>query len=288
MSYIAFVKPIGAVLLTTSVLFLSGVPAPAAELTASAIPAAPIIDGDPAEWNDVAGITVPLTGSGGVSEVELKAAIHGDRIFVLAVWKDATESRLHKPYKWDENARSYQRTGQLEDRLAVSLAMTGDFSASKLSGAEFSADVWHWKASRSDPAGIAQDKMWKVSQSEFPKGKAFKTEDGQTIWLARSSDKGDRLYRPVKYDVKDRDLMPRYEVNLSPAGSIADVSARGKWRDGRWFLEMSRKLDTGNADDAVIPASGAILIAVAAFNDIDGRNHSSSDVIILRTAGASN
>lgn len=288
MSYIAFVKPIGAVLLTASVLFLSGVPAPAAELTASAIPAAPIIDGDPAEWSGVAGITVPLTGSGGVSEVKLKAAIHGDRIFVLAVWKDATESRLHKPYKWDENARSYQRTGQLEDRLAVSLAMTGDFSASKLSGAEFSADVWHWKASRSDPAGIAQDKMWKVSQSEFPKGKAFKTEDGQTIWLARSSDKGDRLYRPVKYDVKDRDLMPRYEVNLSPAGSIADVSARGKWRDGRWFLEMSRKLDTGNADDAVIPASGAILIAVAAFNDIDGRNHSSSDVIILRTAGASN
>ncbi len=288
MSYIAFVKPIGAVLLTASVLFLSGVPAPAAELTASAIPAAPIIDGDPAEWSGVAGTTVPLTGSGGVSEVELKSAIHGDRIFMLAVWKDATESRLHKPYKWDEGAGSYLRTAQLEDRFAVSLAMTGDFSANKVSGAEYTADVWHWKASRSDPAGIVHDKMWKVSQSKFPKGKDFQTEDGQTVWLARPSDAGDRLYRPVKYDVKDKDLMPRYEVNLSPTGSIADVSARGIWRDGRWILEMSRKLDTGNADDAVIPVSGEILIAVAAFNDIDGRDHNSSDVIILRTAGASN
>ena len=101
--------------------------------------------------------------------------------------------------------------------------------------------------------------------------------------MRRTSDEGDRLYKPVKYDVKQDDIMPRYEVNLTPTGSIADVLAKGVWRDGRWYLEMARDLDTGHSDDAVIPASGSIEIAVAAFNNVDGRKHSVSEVLTLRT-----
>lgn len=262
--------------------------ASATELRAAAVAQAPVVDGRSSEWSGVPGVTVPLVGNGDVDEVELKAAVHGERIFMLVVWKDQTESRLHKPYKWDEGAGRYQTFGQLEDRFAISLAMAGEFSASKLSGAEFTADVWQWKASRSDPAGIAHDKMWRVSRSEFPKAESFTTKDGQTVWLTRQSDAGDRIYRPVKYRQKERDLMPRYEVNMSAGGSIADVSAKGVWKDGFWYLEMSRLLDTGHDDDAVIPASGDIAIAVAAFNDVDGADHSSSDVITLRTGSVSN
>ena len=47
---------------------------------------------------------------------------------------------------------------------------------------------------------------------------------------------------------------------------------------------MSRKLNTGHADDAVIPAAGEIKIAVAAFDNKDSKNHSTSDVIVLRTS----
>lgn len=246
------------------------------------------VDGDLGEWNAVDGITVPLTGNGGVDSVELKAAVRGDRIYVMALWNDTTESRLHKPYQWNDDAQAYQRTKQLEDRFAVTLAMAGDFSESKLSGAEFTADVWHWKASRSDPAGVAHDKMWRVSRAAFPKAKEFRGDQGETIYIARPSDAGDRLYRPVKYTERAEEIMPRYEVNLSATGSIADVEAKGVWRDGRWRLEMSRKLDTGNPDDAVIPKSGKIEIAVAAFNDIDGRYHSTSGKIILQTSAGMN
>ena len=246
------------------------------------------VDGDLGEWNAVNGITVPLTGNGGVDSVELKAAVRGDRIYIMASWADTTESRLHKPYQWDEAAQAYGRTKQVEDRFAITLAMDGDFSADKLSGAEFTADIWHWKASRSDPAGVAHDKMWQISRTAFPKSKEFRSDQGETIYIARPSDKGDRLYRPVKYTERAEDIMPRYEVNLSATGSIADVEARSVWRNGRWHLELSRKLDTGNPDDAVIPDTGRIEFAVAAFNDVDGRYHSASGKIILQTLAGMN
>lgn len=226
---------------------------------------------------------IPLTGRGGVDSVEMRAAVRDGRIYVLAIWADRDESILHKPFKWDESASAYKKTRQMEDRFAISLKMSGDFAASKVGGNAFEADVWHWKASRSNPAGIAHDKWWKVSKTPFEKSKEWPTPDGKIVYLARISDAGDRLYKPLKYTSKQGDLMPRYDVNLSPTGSIADIAAKGVWRDGRWYLEMARDLDTGHDDDAVIPASGSIEIAVAAFNNVDGSKHSASDVLTLRT-----
>ena len=245
------------------------------------------VDGDISDWDGIAGITVPLTGEGGVDSVELKAAIRGDTIYVLAVWEDSTEDILHKPYKWDEAAGSYKSTKRMEDRFAIALRMSGDFSANKIDGHEFEADVWHWKASRTNPAGIAHDKMWKVSKAPFKKAKEWTTPDGGTVYVARISDEGDRLYKPLKYNTKYEEVMPRYEVNLNPQGSIADVRAMGVWRDGRWYLELSRLLDTGHADDAVIPRSGIIDIAVAAFDHVGSENHSVSEVITLKSEGPS-
>ena len=255
-------------------------------LTAATTSQTITLDGDSADWNGIEGITVPLTGKGGVDSVELRAVIKDGRIYVLAIWDDSSENRLHKPYKWNESAGKYKKDRQKEDRFAISLHMSGSFSANKIDGSPFEADIWHWKASRSDPAGIAHDKWWKVSKEPFEKAKEWPTPDGGVTYVARISDTGDRLYKPVKYETKQDDLMPRYDVNLNAAGSIADVAAKGVWRDGRWVLEMSRDLDTGNADDAVIPASGSIDIAIAAFNNVDGRKHSVSEVLTLRTGGS--
>ncbi len=241
------------------------------------------IDGNTADWEGIAGVTVPLSGKGGVDFVEMRAAIRDGRIYVLAIWYDSSKNILHKPYKWNAGAGEYKKDKQKEDRFALSLRMSGTFSANKIDGSPFEADVWHWKASRSNPAGIAHDKMWKVSKTPFEKAKEWPTPYGGVVYLARTSDEGDRLYKPVKYNVKRDDIMPRFEVNLTPTGSIADVQAKGVWRNGRWYLEMARDLDTGHSDDAVIPASGSIEIAVAAFNNVDGRKHSVSEVLTLRT-----
>ena len=220
--------------------------------------------------------------------MQLTAAIHGDRIYLLAIWDDPTKDDLHKPYQWNEATHSYDKTERMEDRFAIAFAMSGDFSANKLDGSEFTADVWHWKANRSNPAGLAHDKWWRVSRTPFERSREFRTIDGGTVYIARPSDAGDQLYKPVRYHLKQQDVMPLYEVNLQAQGSIADVSVKGVWRDGRWYLELSRRLDTGHADDVVIPPASTIEIAVALFDDIshnvvDGGAHSVSEKLVLRT-----
>jgi hypothetical protein len=240
----------------------------------------------------VAGIVVPLSGTGGADRVELRAAIRGDRIYVLAIWDDPSKSDLHKPYRWDEAAHAYKKTDDMEDRFALSMRMSGEFTANKLDGSEFTADVWHWKAHRSNPAGLAHDKWWRVSRTPFDRSRAFETPEGGIVHLARPSDAGDQLYKIVRYHIKRQEMMPLYEVNRSARGSIVDVSAAGVWRDGRWYLELSRRLDTGHDDDAVIAANGTMPFAIAVFdgvsnNLVDGGMHSVSKLLILETRAAS-
>ena len=284
MTNTANILKFGACIVTASAMAVMTSPVRAeGVLAAPTVDNAINLDGDTGDWNGIAGITVPLKGNGGVSSVDLKAVVHGDMIYMLAVWEDSTEDLLHKPYKWDDASKSYKRTKAMEDRFAVSFRMSGKFSANKIDGSEFEADIWHWKSSRSNPAGVAHDKMWKVSTEPFKRAKKFTTADGKDVYVARPSDGGDRLYKSAKYDVKQDDVMPRYVVNMDPKGSIADVKAKGVWRDGRWYLELARKLDTGHADDAVISASGTIEIAVAVFNSVSDDNHSVSEIISLAT-----
>jgi hypothetical protein len=261
-------------------------------LTAGTIDHPIRLDGQIDDWQGVPGITVALSGTGGADEIELRAAIRDDRIYVLAIWDDAAKSELHKPYQWSEASQSYEKTEQMEDRFALSMRITGDFTANKLDGSEFTADVWHWKANRSNPIGLAHDKSWRVSQTPFDQSRAFETQSGTTVHLARPSDSGDQLYKVVRYYVKDRDVMPLYELNKEARGSIADVAASGVWRNGRWYLELSRRLDTGHDDDAVIPANGTIPFAIALFdgvsnNLVDGGMHSVSEMLVLETQAAS-
>lgn len=250
------------------------------------------LDGQIDDWQDVAGIVVPLSGTGGADRVELRAAIRGTRIYVLAIWDDPSKSDLHKPFRWNEASQTYEKTDAMEDRFALSLRISGDFSANKLDGSEFAADVWHWKAHRSNPVGLVHDKWWRVSRIPFEKSRPFETPDGETVHILRSSDAGDQLYKLVRYHTKQREIMPLYEVNRAASGSIADVNARGVWRDGRWYLEMSRRLNTGNEDDAVIPADGMVPFAIAVFdgvsnNLVDGGMHSVSELLLLETRAAS-
>jgi hypothetical protein len=258
------------------------------ELQARTIEQPIILDGEIYDWAGVSRITVPLTGTGGADRVELAAAIRGDRIYLLAIWDDPTKSDLHKPYQWNEAAHAYEKTERMEDRFAISFALSGPFTANKIDGSEFTADVWHWKANRSNVAGLAHDKSWRVSRTPFEDSREFRTPSGESIYLARPSDAGDQLYQPVRHHLKQNDVMPGYEVNPAPQGSVADVRAKGVWRAGRWYLELTRLLDTGHDDDSAIPSAGTIEIAVAVFdgvgyNVVDGGEHSVSEKLVLRT-----
>jgi hypothetical protein len=251
-----------------------------------------VLDGEIEDWRDIPGIVVSLTGTGGPSEVELRAAVRADRIYLLAVWQDRTKDVQHKPYVWNEAMQAYDKAERMEDRFAIAFAKKGKFTANKLDGSEFEADKWHWKAARSNPAGLAHDKHWKVSRTPFEGGREFQGADGGSVYLARPSDAGDQLYKPTRYYLRQADVMPGYEINMQAQGSVADVKAKGVWRDGYWYLELSRLLETGHDDDTAFPSEGTVEIAVAVFdgishNVVDGGMHSYSGKFVLRFSTAS-
>jgi hypothetical protein len=280
------------VMIATAILAASPTLSAPQTLTADAINHPIHLDGEIDDWGDVEATFVPLSGHGGADRVELRAAIRGDRFYLLAIWDDTSQSDLHKPYQWNEASQTYVKTDRMEDRFALSMPITGDFTANKLDGSEFTADVWHWKANRSNPIGLAHDKSWRVSRTPFKRSLAIETPNGELVHIRRPSDAGDRLYKPVRYYVKEGEIMPLYELDGEARGSIADVKAKGVWRDGRWYLELSRRLDTGHDDDAVIPANGTIAFAIALFdgvsnNMVDGGAHSVSELLELETRAAS-
>jgi hypothetical protein len=174
------------------------------------------------------------------------------------------------------------RGPQREDRFALQFAIEGDYDTNWLSGRSFVADMWHWKASRSDPHGLAHDKLTRVGKRKQLRAAAIPGPGGETIYIARPSDAGDPLYTTRRYGKRREALMPKYELSSSVSGSIADVSARGVWRDGYWTLELSRVLDTGHPDDVVLHPGRDVAGGVAIFDRSRNDDHAVSSVLVFR------
>lgn len=60
--------------------------------------------------------------------------------------------------------------------------------------------------------------------------------------------------------------MPGVEIEALPSGSRADVRAEGKWLNGYWTVELSRKLDTGDRSDISFIQPEAVTFQLAFFN----------------------
>jgi hypothetical protein len=242
---------------------------------------APQVDGITDDWQKIQTTAIPLNGKLAIKEVLVKAGVFGDSIYFLWQWQDSTKDTQHKPYMWDNKSGKYVAGPQMEDRFSVNFAMEGSFTFDWFSGQTFKADMWHWKAARSNPNGLAQDKMTIITKE--PSKKAFKinAKNNSTIYLLRPSDKGDKLYSTKRYAVKEKDQMPKYILASDPKGSIADVKAKGVWSDNTWSLEESRKLNTGNADDVLFKVGSTVASAIAVFNRSGDENHNHSDTIIF-------
>jgi hypothetical protein len=160
--------------------------ASAANLKAKLAAAAPVADPADANWGAVftkpagAGIAGTATGAA----VELRAAYDASNLYLLAVWSDATESNLKQSWSFDGAAwtrRSDKGTDGSwatidadnsqwdEDRLAIwwDISVTGfggsgcmalchDHRMGTHTLGE-KADLWHWKAARTNPMGFADD-----------------------------------------------------------------------------------------------------------------------------------
>ncbi|MGB5742136.1 MAG: ethylbenzene dehydrogenase-related protein, partial [Sedimenticolaceae bacterium] len=205
---------------------------------------------------------------------------HSDRVFLFVEWDDDSEDTVHKPWVWNGELNKYVKGPQREDRLAVQFSTDENYSTDWRSGEEFTADTWHWKASRSNPLGLAHDKSLVVSRSKLLRAYKLSIADGGNLYISRPSDTGDKIYKTKRYRRFDQPLMPKYLLTESPRGSVADVAARGVWSQGKWRLELSRKLSTGNADDVALPQRpGSVAGGIAVFDHSENDDHAISDTL---------
>lgn len=239
-------------------------------LSAQWTPTAPVVDGDGSDtvWRAAHPMTVTDRVAG--IPIELTVLYDAQDIYLRAVFPDPQEDRSHKGYIWDPGAGRYRTGPSREDTLVLKWAMDPAVSDLSLQTEQsYRADIWYWKAGRTDPVGYADDKYQTYSRSQMPQAMQLSAPSGLTFFLRRSGDQGEGAYRAVTYVEFAGERMPKF-VNQEPTGSRADIRAKGRWRDGYWTIEFSRRLDTGHADDVAFDPGRSYLFGVSR-HEIAGR-----------------
>lgn len=250
----------------------------------------PVIDGKFMDWKDVPETSVNLRPYDSLvvktktNNITLKAGTIEDKIYMYFEWIDDSPSYTHKPFVWGEGLGRYVQGLQRENRLAIQFEMDGDYTTNWSSGKEFRADMWHWKSSRSNPIGLIHDKHTSITTHPEMPAYIINSEDGKEIYIQRPSDAGDKLYQTKHYNRtnKQNALMPKYILNPGATGSVADVKAIGVWENGRWKLELSRKMDTGNGDDVVFTRGKQLKGGIAVFDNSADEDHVISETLLFQ------
>ena len=221
-------------------------------LVSMAIDTPPVIDGigDDAAWQGLK--DVETLDHSSQRTIFIMSCHDDDNIYFKVRFFDKTKSDTHKTWVWDQDQSIYIQSNDREDCLALKWKTSGGNMSYHPDKAEpHTADVWFWKARRTNPAGYFDDKHQVVSESESDKAFAFPSDKYGTLYLTRSGDSGRSAYEEKMYFENIGPAVHKYYPR-EPQGSRADIRAKGIWNNNYWTIEFARKLDTGNEDDIVI------------------------------------
>ncbi|TFH00930.1 MAG: hypothetical protein E4H13_06205, partial [Calditrichales bacterium] len=233
-------------------------------LTASPANTVPEIDGiEDAAWDNATSITT-LAGA------ELKALYDNENLYLLAKWVDghnllngsAGPTESVDKNLWTYNTDTWTKSGE-EDRFAFLWDAGDSFGAScanmchldgSMSTSDGNADVWHWKAARTNPIGLSDDKWWSSNgrDSDASTVGAYSNNvnvdgtgplysgpitDGHFIVIAKGGSTGD-----LETNINTANTYPGYYLNANAEGSQWDVNTVGKFDEGTgtWTVEFKR------------------------------------------------
>lgn len=237
-------------LITSAIIFSLGTAIATQDIISTKVKEAPSLDGSDNDkaWTQAKTYTVkdvrlkvPIT---------LKSVHTEDMVFFLVSYPDPTEDILHKPWAWSKEMRMYMPDEtKTEDTFNFRWNMeTKDVDLSCFSDDDFTADMWYWKANRTNPVGYSDDKYDVLSSVNAKKSQELKSKTGKARYLLRESDAGKECYEqviPVDYTT---DIINQFKYR-TPEGSRGDIKAKGAWKNGAWTIEFARKLNTGHTDD---------------------------------------
>lgn len=237
----------------------------------------PVVDGDSSDaiWRQARPVLINDQSSG--ETIVLTSVYTESDIYFLVQYPDKAENPLHKPWMWDQAANAYLEGPHREDTFVFKWNMLDtDVDLSAFSDDDYRADVWYWKANRSNPAGYADDKMHILSSKDNDAGKKLKESEvdqstrllsvsGKQRFLTRVADQGASAHTTFKPTSKEAPVLDHYPA-ATPGGSRADVRTKGSWQGGFWFVEFRRKLTTGHDDDVQFVPPRPVLFGVSIFS----------------------
>jgi hypothetical protein len=283
-------------------------------------------------WKDAPVLEVALAnGAGfgnGQTTVKFQAQHDGAFIYVRAEWVDPREDRQYMPWRrtaqgWDRLVtRANDESVYYEDKFSLlfpdpndrvfrragctGYCHYGGGRAYGYKGASQSVDVWHWKATRSDPIDRVDDKYWlgfdlslkDVGRHGDPaESGGYKTNENEEKtapkWLPKAiqeirkgailAENAQPYSEEVAKAIPEGTIIPGMYVSLWK-GDRGDVACSSKWADGKWVLLMKRKLNTGSAHDTAFTPGGSYPFACAAFDRTSKRHAYNHEVYDLRLA----
>jgi hypothetical protein len=297
------------------------------------VESAPTIDGlsDDAAWNKAQAVTT----SNGVS---LKTVYKGDLIYFLAIWSDSTQSDIKKEWIFDDP--EWKPESEDEDSLSFNWNIANsiaDFNSDgcsvlchppqmRTNSASEEADVWFWRAARSNPSGWMDDR-WLDSSGRHDdnreSGGLF--DNKQTLDFEDDPQDHDDvpLYWEPDAEGEDAKSITQLEINSGeakqitkiysngtmldqdensvpssvkipfyyqskPTGSRGDITASGIWASGKWTVEFSRKMDTGFSHDVQFTnLDDSYYFGIAVHDKSEGNAHKTDSDVYKLTFGES-
>jgi len=202
--------------------------------------------------------------------ITLRAVYTETEIFLLVTFPDPDESRTHKSWVWNKGREIYTVGNDREDVFVFKWGMEpGIEDLSIYADNQYKADIWYWKACRTDGAGFADDKFHTYGQEEIPDATKTVSRSGKTMYLLRTGDEGASAYTTSLRSDYEGEILPRFLSN-QPTGSRGDVKAKGHWNNGAWTIEFRRNLLTWNQDDVQFNTAQKYFFGVSRY-EIAGR-----------------
>jgi hypothetical protein len=238
----------------------------------------------------------------------LYAMDDGVNFYLAATWADATESIAKKQWFFDGATWTQSEN---EDRFGIifDMGLNDPEGVNCLSMCHPPlmhtsigyVDVWHWKAYRSNPMGVADDKRWETDDRHSDSGTSSYSDNGPVNNLPgfmAISDPGANVdfivesaslgnYDPygvmsstfaesTAFDTtatfSNGDVVPGYVLRTS-SGDRGNVMAAGKWDSGVWTVEFKRT-NSGSDYDFTVPIGGTVDFTHEIF-DNTGSGHPS-------------
>ncbi|HPP56112.1 MAG TPA: ethylbenzene dehydrogenase-related protein [Anaerohalosphaeraceae bacterium] len=197
--------------------------------------------------------------------IRLKAFHNGQSIFLLVVYPDSAASESHKSWFWDPTEQIYKPGNDQEDMLVLKWRLNGEnLSLSPEQLVPHKADIWFWKACRTNPLGYLDDKQQEVTLEPQAESLALPSKQYGTLYLRRTGDEGQAAYTEKFFFDYQGNVLLRYYPQ-EPSGSRADIRGKGQWTEGQWTLEIQRVLQTGHEDDVQFEVGQTYLFAATVY-----------------------